>query len=136
MRAEELLTETQISALKTLGILEAVIEKAIELRDKPKSKKSNEKPAEEYMLEVEQTCRLCGTMYNRLYFMKVTPDAVSVLTSQLIAIDQLQHYSYLPYMLEKRVVATCGGCRKFLSTKSNSELISIILRSRRYVQVG
>jgi len=137
MDIKSMLSKEQIDTLRSIGILDAVLEKLAENREKPAVKrKSTAKPAEEYMLEVIQTCKICSTEYHRLYYMQVTPGNVSVLTSELIPLKELQNYQHLPYMEERRIVGTCGGCRDFLSQKSKSELISIILRGKRYAEMG
>lgn len=136
MKAEEILTPVQIKALKTLGILDSVVEKLnAEAKAKPR-KKLKAKPAQEYILEVEQKCKLCDTKYRRLYYMKVCEEQVNVLESELIPLEKLPTYAHLPYMLEQRTVFTCGSCRDYLHGKTKGELISIILRGKRYAQMG
>ncbi len=137
MDIKSMLNKEQIDTLRSIGILDAVLEKLAENREKPAVKrKSTTKPAEEYMLEVIQVCKTCRTEYHRLYYMQVTPGNVSVLTSELIPLEELQNYQHLPYMEERRMVATCGGCREYLTQKDKSELISIILRGYRHAEMG
>jgi len=125
----ELLNEAQIEILKQLGMLETVTE-ALENAVKPPRRKppKNVQLPDEYMLEVVQKCKMCGSTISRLYIMERDADNPVMLVSRLIPMNELEQHTDLPYMLENRIVLTCGNCKAFLMAKDKRMLVKIILK--------
>jgi hypothetical protein len=124
----ELLNDEQVKILQQLGMLETVTE-ALKNAAKPKRRKPRHaKLPDEYLLEVAQKCKLCGSTLSRLYVMERDVDNPVMLVSRLVPMNELEQHTELPYMLENRVVSTCGSCKNFLMAKSKKELISMILK--------